>query len=476
MSTRILRYHHHLLLGALGLLAVGACSSGPPGVPCSDSSPVIIEGQDSGFATCGEGYVHRPASRACPLLIPRDTACTDDSGAQACTTDSDCTERPRGHCSVGRDGLCGCQYGCEKDTDCGDRNIICVCGDVAGECVASNCITDTDCGGDLLCSEHRDSCGQLTFRCQSPDDQCQTAADCSSGTECLMVADEALVCSEVICAIGRPFLVHDVSVLAPSATRVDWTTLADDLQPSLEGLSSDQRRQLADHYTTIGLMEHASVAAFARFTLQLLAQGAPADLVEQSGQAMSDEIEHARIAFALATAYGAEPVGPAALDTRGALDDLSPEEILRMVVLEGCIGETVAAVDAAEVAAEAVDPVVAAVLERIAHDEARHAALAWRYVAWRLSHGEAIDPTCLTSSIAAARLDAARSAADADTDPDRGREHGLLGPARRRQLRRDVLEQIVTPCAQRLLARHAASPRAELIGAGTSSGADRRWS
>jgi hypothetical protein len=49
-------------------------------------------------------------------------------------------------------------------------------------------------------------------------------------------------------------------------------------------------------------MEHASVAAFARFTLDLLALGAPADLVQSAQQALGDEIAHAELCFGLAGA------------------------------------------------------------------------------------------------------------------------------------------------------------------------------
>lgn len=50
-------------------------------------------------------------------------------------------------------------------------------------------------------------------------------------------------------------------------------------------------------------MEHASVAAFARFTLQLLAMGAPAELVQASVGAAADELDHARLRFGIADRF-----------------------------------------------------------------------------------------------------------------------------------------------------------------------------
>jgi hypothetical protein len=72
-------------------------------------------------------------------------------------------------------------------------------------------------------------------------------------------------------------------------------------------------------------MEHASVAAFARFVLELLSAGAPLELVEGAGDAMRDELRHTQICFGLASAYAGAPIGPGPLDTTGALEPVSFE-------------------------------------------------------------------------------------------------------------------------------------------------------
>jgi hypothetical protein len=43
--------------------------------------------------------------------------------------------------------------------------------------------------------------------------------------------------------------------------------------------------------------------------------------VQGAQRACADEIEHARIAFGLASAYADRPMGPGGLDVRGALDE-----------------------------------------------------------------------------------------------------------------------------------------------------------
>jgi hypothetical protein len=141
----------------------------------------------------------------------------------------------------------------------------------------------------------------------------------------------------------------------------------------------------AAHWLEMARGEHASIAAFARFVAILQQLGAPARLVAEALAAAADEARHAEQTLALASWFcGRELVfGPLAIDDALAdRDDI--EAIVRAVVREGCIDETLAAHEAACMAAQAEHPRVAEVLERIADDEARHAALAWRFVAWML--------------------------------------------------------------------------------------------
>lgn len=190
---------------------------------------------------------------------------------------------------------------------------------------------------------------------------------------------------DFFCRGGRPFLVGATARVASLAS-VDPTETAQDV----EGL-------LAEAWADDGLFEHASVAAFARLTLQLMALGAPSSLIEASQRASLDELEHAAFCFSRAAHHAAshhaashhadgpgEPPRPGPLDVRGALDDVSWESLLRANVLEGCIGETLAAVRVGEQARLATDPALQAALRKVAEDEARHADLAWQILAWSL--------------------------------------------------------------------------------------------
>jgi len=118
--------------------------------------------------------------------------------------------------------------------------------------------------------------------------------------------------------------------------------------------------------------------------LQLLALGAPSELVEACNRALIDETAHARACFALASAYGGTALGPARLDIEHCFEDTSLTAIAKLVLREGCLGETVASLEALAAAEVARDPAVKQALTRIARDELSHAELAFKFLRWAL--------------------------------------------------------------------------------------------
>jgi hypothetical protein len=148
------------------------------------------------------------------------------------------------------------------------------------------------------------------------------------------------------------------------------------------------RAMLAAAWEADARTEHASIAAFARLSLDLMAAGAPPHLVEASLRAALDEVRHAKGAYSLASAYAGHPQGPGLLPevatAPGGLSRLATETLI-----DGCLGEGLAAACAREAAAEASDPAVKAHLSAVARDESRHAELAWDVLAFCLTHGGA---------------------------------------------------------------------------------------
>jgi hypothetical protein len=184
-------------------------------------------------------------------------------------------------------------------------------------------------------------------------------------------------------------------------------------------------RWLAETWLKDALEEHASIAAFARFTMHLLSVGAPPDLVLGAQRASIDEIHHARLCFALAGRYAGTLHGPGPLSLRDAVPEASLADVAALAAEEGCVGETLGAALAREQLSVARDPEVVRALRKIVRDEARHAELAWSFVRWAVLRGGND-----VRRVVADRIHAATRAAR-HRDPNvRGNRHRCLACAR----------------------------------------------
>jgi hypothetical protein len=212
------------------------------------------------------------------------------------------------------------------------------------------------------------------------------------------------------------------------------------------------RDVLAAAFTKDALGEHASVASFGRFALELMAVGAPAELVADAHRAALDEVRHTQIAFGLASAFRGTALGPGAFPFPPFALRTDLASFARSVAVEGCVGETLAALIAAERAAEATDPRVSAALASIAEDEARHAELAWRTIAWALTVGGAdVAEAVFTALADATRLVSA--APGAPSAPSELRSFGVIGAQATNALLAAGIADVVEPCARFLRRR-----------------------
>lgn len=238
---------------------------------------------------------------------------------------------------------------------------------------------------------------------------------------------------------GRAARVAGDAVVAPVRGGRTWS---DGLRPRTDGIAAATCAALRDAWQVAAQMEHASIAAFSALSLRLIALGAPADLIARTHEAALDEIRHARIAFALASAYADAPLEPARFDDVARLPVATTLAALaRETFLDGCIEETAAAVDAALAAGTATDPVVADALRAIAEDEGRHAELAWAIVAWCVRSEPAIANEL--QALLAEQLAAPRAPESAG-GPLAG--HGVRSDADSARTKADVVREIVAPC------------------------------
>lgn len=177
---------------------------------------------------------------------------------------------------------------------------------------------------------------------------------------------ESPTCAEVPEGIECQFYYHCVSGRRPEQPYVA-TARATVLEPRGRWL------------TEMASLELASVPAFHELADALTRLGAPAALVGGARQSADDEVQHARLAFALARREG----GPSELRvetrrTRGSsLRDLAIHN-----AKEGCVGEAYGALEAAWQAQHASDERTRGVFATIARDEAQHAQLSLDIDRW----------------------------------------------------------------------------------------------
>ena len=373
--------------------------------------PIYLEGRHTGFVTCPSGGVNRLVATSGWPLDPGVLPSTGILGGRqswyhpsggACEDTADCTEHPYGVCQdysyVAAYEVC--VYHCASDADCGPEEA-CVAPSVErfyqadsvveslGACVPATCRAASDCtSGACGLSFHWDYCNQVAaLTCRDPSvDTCGGPADCADAGPDFVACTAyqgSYTCESWASQCGRPLSDgRGQAHMAATVPGAGWCGPMDAARVLAEPMDGEAA---AAHWSHIGALEHASVASFSRHMLELLSLGTPADLIAGVQVALADEVAHARLAYGLASAYAGAPVGPGILDPTCVPQRSGWRQIFRGVVAEGCLGETLAAAEARWAASRVADPAVRAVLSRIADDEARHAALAWKTAVWMMS-------------------------------------------------------------------------------------------
>ena len=273
-----------------------------------------------------------------------------------------------------------------------------------------------------------------------------------SNPECCYVMNLSIYSCDIP---GRPFIVNGMLRTAECARREGWLIELDDRVHwrGLDALPDDIRQLVAAAWATSGCHEHASIASFSSFMMDLMQLGAPKDLIEQTTQAIADEIDHAARCFTIATAYAGHPLGPDSLDTTMP-PHRTLEEVLIAAIDEGCINETCAAYQADIEALHTTSPYLKESLETIAEDETNHALLAWRFVDWVLSnHPQLIEVAQQTFHC---HMLGEPSPWASGQTPEQYvlQQHGYTPDPIKDRLKRHAFVHIVQPCANALLRKH----------------------
>ena len=175
-----------------------------------------------------------------------------------------------------------------------------------------------------------------------------------------------------------------------------WSSLCFDRLP-------EDARATAAQWRENGRTEHASVAAFASLTSELLALGAPPALVASANQDALDEIRHTELCFSLACALDGRRESPGpfpearrptglALGRTFGLARLAADSLIDGALHEG--------VSARVLARRCEIPAVRAMLKEIARDEGRHAAHGWDVVLWCAREGGVAVTNALRTALA----------------------------------------------------------------------------
>jgi hypothetical protein len=269
---------------------------------------------------------------------------------------------------------------------------------------------------------------------------------------CYSISTDSEACSDDIgeCGgcYGRPYVAEAQVIAAPVVRSSSWgTQAAPELVPDLSGLSLAQRAALAEFWSDNARAEHSSVAGFHRICLELIAHGAPLELLARSQKAAADELAHARICYALASHYAGEPLGPGPMPIGSAAPIAATlVELAVATAREGCLAETSAAWLASELATSASDPAVRAALEQIAAEEAEHAELSWMTLRWTIEAGGAEVREAVAKVFAEARpimLGGAALSVPA---------HGMLAGAEVRAIAQRGFEALLVPVMRSLAA------------------------
>lgn len=183
---------------------------------------------------------------------------------------------------------------------------------------------------------------------------------------------------------------HHAKLLAARACRgAGWVSAR---VPVLD-VSAGDRAAIAAQWRENGSKEHASIAAFAHLTIDLMAVGAPATLVAAAQRASLDEVHHATACYGVARKLDGQDESPAPFpqaQTRRTLAVHRPIALAQIAVdalADGALNEGIASRILARLSRRASTPELARALAQMATDEARHARDSWDVIEWCLASG-----------------------------------------------------------------------------------------
>jgi len=321
------------------------------------------------------------------------------------------------------------------------------------------------------CGLERESCNSKNDdlvvdyegECREPvecgPDQCSSNKDCGRNEWCAGFRSGCSFCVPDGVTPGRPFVVEGkyrttTSQNFSSSKMNDNSHWCNSYTPE-KLAKSVVNEEIGRQWLTLAEAEHASVASFAKHTLQLMSIGAPPDLLAASQESAIDEIRHAQICYGIASVFLGSDYGPGLLDVEGSLEKMDLKKIIQSIIQEGCIEETISAVEAHLGAYTAQVPSIKNSLTEIATDETRHAQFAWDTIQWIVERFPEVKNfvtdtfrTELENNLVALEKSYLLEETKTSEDPDLNniyRNNGLVVNSDRNQIRQIAIQTIIKP-------------------------------
>jgi hypothetical protein len=154
-------------------------------------------------------------------------------------------------------------------------------------------------------------------------------------------------------------------------------------------LPKPERARLAETWKRRAAAEYLAVSTFSVLAIDMVAAGAPADVLSHCVRSQLDEIRHAELAIRMVEIYGGKriqpPSGMSNLPDKPGTDKL--HQAAANTLLVSCVSETYATTVLTATRDLTTDPVALAVLTSIYSDEVMHARLGWSYVRYAIDQG-----------------------------------------------------------------------------------------
>jgi len=357
---------------------------------CNDANQ---ECGPNNICICKDGYF--PPAGVGGTCQPQNECA--DSNRNDCDKNANCIEKDPGYSCECKDGYEGDGFNCQDVDECNDKRL-------------NNCNSDEVCinkGGSYECRKitrpptkaptNAPKIAQLAIpESLSPSLSSVPSLVPSKLSSTSPSQRQFSSIGKGAVVVGRPFVDKHGNTHLASADVQDDVFWSADCPSNINVKSANHTaaamNALGKDWTRRALGEHASIASFAAFTIALMSNQAPPQLISESLAAAEDEYRHAETSFEIASLILGEPVEPQAIPPSSHDFGYNLADLALGTAEEGCIGETLSALKAAQEVDEGIDAYDGITdemkaflkdkVKTIVLEESRHAMLAWRTVSW----------------------------------------------------------------------------------------------